>query len=130
MKKITQSPGQEVYRQLPGVDSLLKGWPELVARWGHEHVLETLRTELEKLRLALRAGDRPEIGADNIKLTVLAALEKETKPSLRPVLNLTGTVLHTNLGRACLPEEAVNPGTPPILSLTWKREGVVIETAI
>jgi len=108
MRKITQSPGKEAYRQLPGIDTLLQQCPELVARWGHEQVLEALRGELEKLRLTLRAGERPQIGAASIKLAVQARLEQESNPSLRPVLNLTGTVLHTNLGRACLPEEAVD----------------------
>lgn len=93
---------------MPGVDSLLRQCPELVARWGHEQVLAALRAELEELRLTLRAGELPEVEANNIKLAVLASLEKENNPSLRPVLNLTGTVLHTNLGRACLPEEAIN----------------------
>ena len=93
---------------MPGVDSLLRQCPELVARWGHEQVLAALRAELEKLRHSLRAGELLEVEANNIKLAVLASLEKENNPSLRPVLNLTGTVLHTNLGRACLPEEAIN----------------------
>ena len=49
----------------------------------------------------------PPCDADMIAARALGLLEQEDVPSLRRVFNLTGTVLHTNLGRAVLPESAI-----------------------
>jgi L-seryl-tRNA(Ser) seleniumtransferase len=97
--------------QLPSVDRVL-GFASvraLVERYGREAAVAELRAMFEAAREALRAGAasnddwRPEAIGDRLG----AALAKRFAPRLRRVINLTGTVLHTNLGRATLPEEAV-----------------------
>ena len=93
---------------LPAVDRLLAE-PALVshtALHGRRVVTDAVRTELAATREAVRNGaPLPEL------TTLLAAVEARIdtvcRPNLRPVFNLTGTVLHTNLGRATLPEEAI-----------------------
>ncbi|MBE9540475.1 MAG: L-seryl-tRNA(Sec) selenium transferase [Proteobacteria bacterium] len=107
MKNIKQTPDNDSYRQLPGVDNLLRQSPELIKRWGHEQVSAAVRGELDRLRQALQKGEVVDTKTDAIKALLQDKLVKANEPSLRPVLNLTGTVLHTNLGRACLPPEAV-----------------------
>ena len=99
--------------RLPAVDRVLRR-PELEActcEHGREIVLEAVRGAIEDLRAAVRRGERPPPPGDDAERRVAeAALERAraaARPSLRPVLNLTGTVLHTNLGRAELPEAAV-----------------------
>ena len=67
-----------------------------------------LRTVIAERRDALRGGTAVDIGADAILAAAGDALAEAARPSLRPVLNLTGTVLHTNLGRAALPQEALD----------------------
>ena len=89
---------------LPAVDRVLRA-PEatpLIERYGRSLVLEAVRNTLADRR---RNGTAASIG-DLVAAseTALAAL---TRASQRRVFNLTGTVLHTNLGRAPLPEEAV-----------------------
>ncbi len=107
MSHISQSPDYNRLRKLPGVDALLQRSEDLVARWGHAQVSQGLRRELSRLRDQLQSGGSIEVDAAVIVATVAAELELANGPSLKSVLNLTGTVLHTNLGRASLPPQAV-----------------------
>ncbi|MFL6716643.1 MAG: L-seryl-tRNA(Sec) selenium transferase, partial [Burkholderiaceae bacterium] len=91
--------------RLPSVDRMLR-WPlmaALIEAHGRTLVLDAARAELAACRASgeLRADE--ELAA-----AVEARLRRLLAPSLRPVLNLTGTVLHTNLGRAPLPQEAID----------------------
>ena len=94
--------------RLPSVDRLLSGEraSALIARYGRAATLEAGRDSLTLARASLQGGD----GAPPDEAALLAvaetALARLFQPSLRPVFNLTGTVLHTNLGRAPLPREA------------------------
>ena len=95
-------------RALPSVDRLLSGveGQALVARHGRAAVTDALRAALENAREAVRRGGAAPDGAA-IASRAAEALEAGAQSALRPVLNLTGTVLHTNLGRAVLAEVAV-----------------------
>ncbi len=89
--------------RLPSVDRLL-GTPEalvLAEIYGRKPTVEAIRDALSAARKGRQAGDEATLVA-----TAAGALEKLFAPSLRRVFNLTGTVLHTNLGRALLPPEA------------------------
>ncbi|WP_029003740.1 L-seryl-tRNA(Sec) selenium transferase [Azorhizobium doebereinerae] len=105
-------------RRLPAVDQVLKCSPALLGaeRHGRAAVTEAVRAALEAARAALRAGAPAPADAEGIAAAALAALEAEARPSLRPVFNLTGTVLHTNLGRAVLAEEAIAAATAAMRS--------------
>lgn len=96
-------------RRLPSVDQVLKAGPALAAaeRFGRAEATEAVRTALDAARATLRAGSPAPADAEGIAAAALAALTADARPSLCPVFNLTGTVLHTNLGRALLAEEAV-----------------------
>ena len=72
------------------------------ARFGHQAVVNAVRQGLAELR---RNG--LAIGADDAAAVALAHLEAADAPRLKPVYNLTGTVLHTNLGRAPMAETAI-----------------------
>jgi L-seryl-tRNA(Ser) seleniumtransferase len=97
---------------IPSVDKLLRAPPlqELLARHGHTAVTATLRTQLAQLRRAALAGELDQSGLEEavIAAAVGAQLADAARPALRPVFNLSGTVLHTNLGRALLPAAAVD----------------------
>jgi L-seryl-tRNA(Ser) seleniumtransferase len=94
--------------QLPSVDSLLLQPAILALSAGHGRTLVTtvVRASLSAARENLKAGLALRDEATLIE-QVSAALAALATPKLRPVFNLTGTVLHTNLGRAVLPPEAV-----------------------
>ncbi|WP_094848333.1 L-seryl-tRNA(Sec) selenium transferase [Bordetella genomosp. 9] len=96
---------------IPSLDRLLNAacMQPLLQGHGHTQVVAALRTHLDTLRQAARAGEltAASVTPEAISGQVGAALEKAAQPRLRAVFNLTGTVLHTNLGRALLPDEAV-----------------------
>jgi len=102
-----KNPPGNPYRQLPGVDALLKQASPLLSRWGHTQVAAALRVELERTRRHIAAGEQVGWEASAILARASASLEQQNSNSLKPVMNLSGTVLHTNLGRACLPQEAI-----------------------
>ncbi|RZL93513.1 MAG: hypothetical protein EOP73_27610, partial [Variovorax sp.] len=91
--------------RLPSVDRVLR-WPPvaaLAASHGRAPVLHVVRAALDACRAAATVPDDDAL-CDDIGRRV----EADLAPSLRRVLNLTGTVLHTNLGRAPLPQEAID----------------------
>jgi len=94
--------------RLPSVDRLLRrpDTDALVAAYGRVAVTNAIRGVLEDLRAAPAVVPRDVAAA--VVERASQRLEDETRPSLRPVFNLTGTVLHTNLGRAPLPDEAID----------------------
>jgi L-seryl-tRNA(Ser) seleniumtransferase len=94
--------------QLPSVDRLLSdpAVASLVDIHGRAVITQLVRATLADAREAARAGATLPNTASLIA-TVGAGATAQAMPNLRPVYNLTGTVLHTNLGRAPLPEEAI-----------------------
>jgi L-seryl-tRNA(Ser) seleniumtransferase len=91
-------------RDLPSVDAVMRSETAQVAaaRFGHQAVVNAVRQGLAELR---RNG--LAIEADDAAALALARLEAADVPRLKPVYNLTGTVLHTNLGRAPMAETAI-----------------------
>lgn len=102
---------QEQLRQLPSIDALLTEMPEALAQWGHTQLTDSLREHLADLRRDITAGNSPDVSMQGISHAVQATLAARASATLVPVLNLTGTVLHTNLGRANLPPEAIDAVT-------------------
>lgn len=95
----------DVRRTLPSVDQILN-WPiihELTELHGRTLTKQIISNELSRLRINSEPCD-PDQFVEHVQQQLHALLA----PSLRKVFNLTGTVLHTNLGRAPLPEEAIS----------------------
>src|SRR2546421_9369985 len=96
---------------IPSVDRLLyrPALAPLVARHGRAQVTSVLRAHLDDLRRAALAGTlgRAALTEEAIAPALETKLNASGQPRLRAVFNLTGTVLHTNLGRAVLPAEEI-----------------------
>jgi L-seryl-tRNA(Ser) seleniumtransferase len=90
-------------QKLPRADRLLAAAERagLLTRLGHEPVMAAVRSELARHRVAVLAG-APCPPAGQIEAALLSRLEVESRGALRRVINATGVVLHTNLGRAPL----------------------------
>ncbi|MDN4058621.1 L-seryl-tRNA(Sec) selenium transferase [Massilia sp. YIM B02769] len=95
--------------RLPAVHVLLDapGCQALIAEYGREQTVDALRALLDELRASLRGGAALDVAPDAILARLGERLAAANASRLRPVFNLTGTVLHTNLGRALLPDVAV-----------------------
>jgi L-seryl-tRNA(Ser) seleniumtransferase len=94
------------YRALPSVDRLMAHERLRALPGAHEFVAELAREALESARRAIAEGKAaPDEG--QIIENVLSLADAVLRPSLRPVINATGVIIHTNLGRAPLSEETI-----------------------
>jgi L-seryl-tRNA(Ser) seleniumtransferase len=103
----------DLFRQLPSVDELLRipALQHATQRFGHTATLEASRKFIDDLRNRVSAGsiDEDTLAAELAQgsLTIEQSLNDSQNYSLRPVINATGVILHTNLGRAPLSEAAL-----------------------
>ena len=102
-----------LFRNIPKVDVLLENEDiqRMIGTYSRDTVVEAIRQELEILREFIRTCDNEEKAmvqidalVQNIELTVV----KMHRPNMRPVVNGTGTILHTNLGRAPISRDHMN----------------------
>ncbi len=97
------------FRKLPQVARVLEAPALAAARAAHppDAVTAAVRAELDVLRVRLAAGGSDGVpSADELAERAATRLAKAAAPRIRPVINATGVVLHTNLGRSPLHEEA------------------------
>ena len=97
-------------KSIPSVDRILSSLElaTTLTTFGHQQCTVAIREVLAEIRAAALSDDGftlPDIEAISEKIS--SKLSKTNASSLRPVINLTGTVLHTNLGRAYLPRSAM-----------------------
>ena len=99
-------------RHLPQIDTLLQQphVASLVATYSHDEVRRALRETLDQLRRDIRGGgvvDLPNFASESFAQSLADRIKVARQPNLRPVINATGIIIHTNLGRARLAPEAL-----------------------
>ena len=96
-------------RHIPSIDRLTArpAMSALASRYGRRAVVDALREAAETARVAIGGGTRYPDVAQAIEDAATARLAQVFTPTLRPVINATGVIIHTNLGRAPLGEAAV-----------------------
>jgi L-seryl-tRNA(Ser) seleniumtransferase len=112
---VSNSELRALMARVPSVDKVMASaeFAPLIGEYGRTQVLNALRDALDAWRISAQSGDasaNPAVSAleaPQLHATVAAALLARNASRLRSVFNLTGTVLHTNLGRALLPDESV-----------------------
>jgi len=110
---VKQSVLTELFRKLPSVDEVINGpgVAGLATSYGRELVADAVRAVISRLRLEITSGLLDEDGLllalDGLAVAVEVQLRRSLTYSLRPVINATGVILHTNLGRAPLAEAAI-----------------------
>ncbi len=129
MKKMPQPPPPSPFANLPSVDELLRDTRinQLVENFGKDSVKQTVVSELNQLRSTIATRKRGSdlepsnvtddssanlqsrsVTTDRIICRSETILTEKFNPSIRPIFNLTGIILHTNLGRAPYPQAAID----------------------
>ena len=110
MKTAAETP-QALLRTLPAVEKLLTApaLSPLLRRYNRSYVTDTVRAVLTAVRQEILAGAlRAPVEEAEVVRRVAAVIAREDHSPLRSVVNATGTVLHTNLGRALLAKAAID----------------------
>jgi L-seryl-tRNA(Ser) seleniumtransferase len=96
-------------RDLPSVSAVLNApaATDLLKRFGQKASTDAIRATIEVARTALQEGEATVPTAERLAVESRARLEREDRSRPQPLFNLSGTVLHTNLGRAVLAEAAI-----------------------
>jgi L-seryl-tRNA(Ser) seleniumtransferase len=107
---VARAPASEWLAQLPSVDKLIthERSQDWLTQYGRDEVLRVIRSTLSLVRqecLENKRSIQPEL--KGVLDEVAQTLKTRATPNLRRVINLTGTVLHTNLGRAVMPPEVI-----------------------
>lgn len=111
MKSVAKS---ELFRELPSVDEVLRtpNLASLVEAHGNSAVTDATRTVLARLREEISSGlldaQALHLALEGLGNAVESQLRNSLRHSLCPVINATGVILHTNLGRAPLPQTALD----------------------
>ncbi|KLU17957.1 selenocysteine synthase, partial [Proteus mirabilis] len=100
---------RSLYSQLPSIDKLLhqEEIQALVASYGQTFITEHLRKLQEEARIIIRQDNDLPAWHNQWANELQNRITLQRKSSIKPVFNLTGTVLHTNLGRALMAESAI-----------------------
>ncbi len=96
---------KELLKSIPKTDKILQDLPEGIPP---ALKLKVCRRVLDDIRQSILSGDVPDMSAmsfETVRQRIQEELERALKPSLKPLINATGVVVHTNLGRSLLPEE-------------------------
>jgi len=109
---------RSLYSQIPATDRLLRDprFTPLLERSGHTHMVALLNVMQDEARLHIQTQNTLPQWCEDWADEVEKRLTAHTQSALRPVINLTGTVLHTNLGRALQAEEAITAVTQAMRS--------------
>ncbi|MCJ7523367.1 MAG: L-seryl-tRNA(Sec) selenium transferase [Dehalococcoidia bacterium] len=96
------------FRSLPSVDSLMSeaGIGQLRSAYPHDLVVDLIRQQLGLARISIAAGGSPP-AVNQLVETICSRAEALSSPGPRRVINASGVILHTNLGRAPLSEPAI-----------------------
>lgn len=104
---------QDMLRKIPAVDRLLMSprLEEVSGNYPRNLILKAIHQVLDEIRTKIQQGEALQeasgLSIESVSTQAVKRLELLCRPSLRPVINATGVVVHTNLGRSILPESAL-----------------------
>lgn len=112
MQATTETENLNNVAAIPSVDLMLSKAADLVSTFGRTRIVEAVRQSLDELRTELISGEHLTATRDDLARIaferVVSSLDSSRSARLRRVINATGVIIHTNLGRAPMSEDAVN----------------------
>ena len=109
-QSVARAPVSVLLAQLPSVDKLLlcASASKWISTYGRDELLRCIRLVFDEIRKKISSNDLDAVPSEqSLHALIDARLVARARPNLRRVINLTGTVLHTNLGRAVMPDEVI-----------------------
>lgn len=108
---------RDLFKDIPAVDRLLTspGLKEVSSEYPRSLVLKAVNFVLDEVRRMIREGEEieaSELSIGSISSRIVKKLQILSRPSLRPVINATGVIVHTNLGRSILAEKVLKKFRP------------------
>lgn len=102
--------GENLFRQLPKVDELLKKQEisKEIDGSGRDLVVDAIRYTLEMYRNRIQNNEINHVQSDEIERSIINLIHKKKNTDLKRVINATGVIIHTNLGRSILSDKAVD----------------------
>ena len=106
----------ELFKKIPAVNDILEHsiCKDLINKYNHDLVLKIIRKVLDDKRELIAKSELKDLkesdinlSIDNLLIDIKNSITDFLKPNLEKVINATGTIVHTNLGRSCLSEDAV-----------------------
>ena len=96
-------------KAIPSVETILKHplFEPIIKNSSRERVLVSLRQFLDLCRISIKQEATIDLSMEAIAYEIKKIIKKEDTPSLKRVINASGTIIHTNLGRSILPDEAI-----------------------
>lgn len=110
---MTERSFQNALRSLPSVEEILQtlqnntSLPQNVQDLPHAIKTDVIRKVIDHYRKAILNHQIDHTSSESILATTIDQLELQARPSLRRAINATGIIIHTNLGRSALPDEAI-----------------------
>ncbi len=98
---------KELLRELPSVDEVIRSTAVRDECGSLSLATDSARAVLERMRREIALSERRSVSFDEVVSMVIGEVRSRLKPSIARVINATGTILHTNLGRAVLADEAI-----------------------
>ena len=110
---------KKIISSIPSIDQLLRDeeGDRLQDKFGRKTVKTSLRLLISEMKQEIQTGELKSISKEDIYQR-LELLCESTIPEIKEVLNLTGIVVHTNLGRSLFPEEAVRSAVKVMKNFT------------
>lgn len=113
---------KNIFRQIPSVDEILKsdGLQDIIQKYSRQFVADVVREVLDGLRMEIKgskgqrikgpapASSKQGSESQHIETKIKQRIEQKLKPSLKKIINASGTILHTNLGRAIFCDDAID----------------------
>jgi len=108
---------QSLFKKIPSVDRLLlsPGLKDISSSYPRSLVLNAIHQVLDELRIHIQKGKISkisELSLESVSVQVAERLKEISRPSLKPVINAAGVIVHTNLGRSILAESALKKFRP------------------